>query len=100
MFFLGEGPFNFARQQNLSNIVLHRVENIVGEGENAWYQHFSPFSTMFTKGFFLQDVKSHHVLYRIDPLPNNKILDLSKFKAFADDKIRYGSKSEICFGKS
>ena len=33
-------------------VVLGRVENIVGKGENAGYQHFSPFSTMFSKVFF------------------------------------------------
>ena len=37
--------------------VLGRIENIVGKGENAGYQHFSPFPTMFTKGFFLKDIK-------------------------------------------
>ena len=35
---------------------------------------------MFSKGFFLRVVKNQD-------LPNNKILDLSKFKAFTDDKI-------------
>ena len=32
--------------------VSGKVENIVGKGENAGYQHFSPFSTMFSKGFY------------------------------------------------
>ena len=34
--------------------VFGRVENIVGKGENAGYQHFL---TMFSKGFFLKVVK-------------------------------------------
>ena len=38
--------------------VLGRVENIVGKGENAGYQHLLPFSTMFSNGFFLKVVKS------------------------------------------
>ena len=38
--------------------VCDRVENIVGKGENAGYQHFSPFSTKFSKEFFLRVVKS------------------------------------------
>ena len=38
--------------------VLWRVENIVGKGENAGYQHFLLFPTMFSKGFFLRGVKS------------------------------------------
>ena len=54
--------------------VLGRVENIVGKGENVgnagkskkhcwkkrkcWLPAFSPFPTMFSKGFFLKVVKS------------------------------------------
>ena len=33
--------------------VFDRVENIVGKGENAGYQHLS-FFTMFSEGFFLR----------------------------------------------
>ena len=33
---------------------------------------------------------------RFNSFPNDKILDLSKFKAFADDKINV---TKICFGK-
>ena len=45
--------------------VFHGIENIVGKGENAGNQHFllpafSSFPTMFSKGFFLQCIKSHH----------------------------------------
>ena len=35
--------------------VFDRTENIVGKGENAGY---SPFSTMFSKGFFLGVIES------------------------------------------
>ena len=38
--------------------VLGRVENIVEKGENAGYQHFSPFSKMFSKAVFSWYVKS------------------------------------------
>ena len=46
--------------------VLGRVENIVGKGENAgngerrkcWLLAFSPFPTMFLRGFFHRVVKS------------------------------------------
>ena len=31
------------------SFLLYRVEKIVGIGENAEYQHFSPFPTMFLK---------------------------------------------------
>ena len=35
-----------------------RVENIVGNGENAGYQQFFPLPIMFSKGYFLRVVKS------------------------------------------
>ena len=38
--------------------VIGRVENIVGKGKNAGNQHFFPFETMFSKGFFPTVVKS------------------------------------------
>ena len=37
---------------------LGKVENIVVKGENAGYQHFSPFPTMFSKDLFFRVVKS------------------------------------------
>ena len=33
-------------------LVLGRVENIIGKGENAGYQHFLLFLTVFLKDFF------------------------------------------------
>ena len=36
--------------------VVVRVEHIVGKGENAGYQHFLLFPTMFSIGFFLRVV--------------------------------------------
>ena len=51
--------------------VLGRVENIMGKGENAGYQHFllippafSPCPTMFSKSFFLRVVKSQDCLVK------------------------------------
>ena len=37
--------------------------NIVGKGENANYQHFFPFPTMFSKGFFLRVINVGIVQY-------------------------------------
>ena len=37
---------------------LGRVENILGKGENAGYQHFLLFPKMFSKASFLRVVKS------------------------------------------
>ena len=37
--------------------LLDKVENIVEKRENAGYQHFLPFPTMFSKSIFLRVVK-------------------------------------------
>ena len=42
-------------------VIFHRIENSVGKGENANYQHFL-FPTMFSKAFFLQCVESRHCM--------------------------------------
>ena len=56
--------------------VFDRVENIVGKGENAGYQHFLLFLQCFQKASFLRVVKSH------------------------DCEVKSkGWKIEICFGK-
>ena len=40
------------------NFGLESVENFVGKGENAVYQHILLFSTMFSKALFFRVVKS------------------------------------------
>ena len=39
-------------QTQILNFVLERVENIVGKGENAGYQHFLLFSQYFLDFYF------------------------------------------------
>ena len=39
-------------------LVLGRVENIMGKGENTGYQHFLLFPQCFSKGFLYRVVKS------------------------------------------
>ena len=39
-------------------LLSYRVENIVGKGENASYQHFLLFLTMFSKSYFSSVDKS------------------------------------------
>ena len=36
---------------------------------------------------------------RVKPLPNDKILDRSKLKAFADDKIKVDKNDDYIFGR-
>ena len=69
-----------------------RVENIVGKGENAAYQHFLLFPQCFQKPRGSGSCNS---------LPNIKILDYSKVKACADDKINGTEKIiEVRYGLS
>ena len=63
---------------------------------------FLPFPTVFSKRFFLRVVKSGlcgKELLFTKSLPNNKIFDWSKFKAFADDKINVNEKLKYVFGR-
>ena len=46
-----DGKINVAQKLKLA---AGRVENIVGKGENAGDQHFCPFPSMFSKGYFLR----------------------------------------------
>ena len=39
-----------------AKVVLDRLENILGKGENAGNQHFLLFPQCFEKGFFLRAV--------------------------------------------
>ena len=60
--------------------VLGRVETIVGKVENTGYGHFSVAHNIFQKASFMGVVNS---------LPNDKFLDMTKLKAFADDKLKF-----------
>ena len=61
--------------------VLERVENIVGKGENAGYQHFLLFPQCFPKGFFFRGVTCQDCVVKgenitkVNWLPENEILD-------------------------
>ena len=69
-------------------------------GKKTWLPTFSPFPMMFSKGLFLRVVKSRDCLVelnRFNLLPNDKILDSSKLKAFVDDKINASEKLKFCW---
>ena len=55
--------------------VFDRVENIVGRGENAGYQHFLLFPQCFEKASF-PDASKGVIVWEWNEL-NNTILDLS-----------------------
>ena len=65
--------------------MLDVVENIVRKGENASIFSYSH-NVFFLKPSLLRALKPGIVWYRINSvsLPNDKILDWSKFKAFAN----------------
>ena len=46
-------------------IVFDSVENIMGKGENASYQHFLFLSTMFSKSLPYYGVKSHDCVLKV-----------------------------------
>ena len=58
------------------NFFRRRVENIIGKGKNNGIEHFLFFPQWFKGVLFFNS------------LPNDKILDWSKLKAFADDKLK------------
>ena len=45
-------------------LLFDRAENTVGKAENAGYQHFHLFPTMFSKTFFFGVVKSRDCLVK------------------------------------
>ena len=64
-----------------------QVENTVGKGEIARYEQFLLFPQCFQKASFPEASKSVIVWEWVKPLPNNKFLNMTKLKAFADNKL-------------
>ena len=60
-----------------------RVQNILGKGENAGYQNYLLIRKYIQMPSFSSIINS---------LPNDKILDCSKLKAFAAEKINVTEK--------
>ena len=54
-----------------SKLVLRRVENFVGKGENAEYQHFLLFPQCFQKPSHSRSLKVGTVWSRVNPIPLN-----------------------------
>ena len=64
-----------------------QIENTVEKGEIACYKQFLLFPQCFQKACFPEASKGVIVWEWVNSLPNDKLLDWSKLKAFADDKI-------------
>ena len=72
------------------NFFLGCVENIAGKRENGGYQQFLLFPQCFKKASCSGLLKVRTVWLRVNASPVDKLLDLSKLKAFADDKLNMG----------
>ena len=62
-------------------------ENTVGKGEIARYEQFLLFPQCFQKACFPGVSKGVIVWEWVNSLTNDQILDMTKLKAFADDKL-------------
>ena len=70
--------------QNIKFVSL-RVENVLGKREECWLPRFFSFSRKIFRRLSPQGHQKASIC--VYSLPNNKILDRSKFKAIADDKL-------------
>ena len=78
---------------------MGRIEYIVGKEQNARYQHFLLFPQCFQKPSLSGSLKVGIARERVNSLPNDKILDLSKFKVFADDNFNLTKMVKFFFDK-
>ena len=75
--------------------VFDWTKNIVRKREKTGYYHFLLFPQCFQKAYFSGSLKVGIVWYIVNSLPNDKILDWFKFKAFADDHINVIQKLKV-----
>ena len=69
------------------------------KGEIARYEQFLLFPQSFRKPCFPGASKSVIVWEWVNPLPNDKILDSSKFKVFAHNKINVNEQLKLGMGR-
>ena len=89
---------NFKFDQSGRNL-SKQVENTMEKGEIARYEQFLFFPQCFQKAYFPGASKGVIVWEWVNPLPNNKILDRSKLKALAEDKINVTEKLKFVLGR-
>ena len=57
-------------KSNVAKIIIsvfNNIENIVGKGKKCWLPAFSPFPTMFSKGFFFRIINQAYKPQRHKP---------------------------------
>ena len=74
-----------------------QVENTVGKGKSARYEQFLLFLQCFQKARFPGVSKGVIVWEWVNYLPNDKIMDEIKLKAFPDNKINEILNDDFCF---
>ena len=65
------------------------MENIVGNGENAGYQHLFLIPQCFPKPSIKEVLEVGIVWKRVYPFPKRQFLDRSKLKEFAEDNFKF-----------
>ena len=79
-------------------LVFGSTENNVRKEETAGYQHFFIFPQCFQKACFSR-VLQVWIIWLLNSLPNDKILDQSNLKALADHKINVNEKLYFDLGR-
>ena len=80
--------------------VFERVENILEKGVNAGYTGIVSFSLFIFNKLVSQGCKNLRLYYKgLTLYQNDKILDGSNLKAFADDKINVSEKLKFVLGR-
>ena len=83
---------DWSKLKAFSENKISRTQNLrfVGKGVNAGYHYFLLFPQCFQKPSFsgsLKVVKRYRQIMSFNSFPNDKILDETKLKAHADDKL-------------
>ena len=69
------------------------IHSVLDIKKNYEEPAFSPFSATFSKhSYFFRIIFSPDNVEKDNPLPNDKILDTTKLKAFADDNLNVAKK--------
>ena len=76
-------------------IILGWVENIVGKGENAGYQHFLPFLQCFQKVSFSGSLKVGFVWLRVEPFISHELKTFSQINIKTKSQNLYHAKQDV-----
>ena len=72
-----------------------RIEILLEKGKNSGYHDFSFFHNVFKNLRHWEAWEPRIFMWKVNSLPNDKFLDWSKLKAFANDKIKVTEKMKF-----